>query len=83
MLSLLCFFSLLNILTYFTAYYMSTKYNIDDKLSSYPCLHKLFKYYMGMSLTFVIIEIIFCLVCLIIILISSLMLLGIPIIMHN
>ena len=40
MLSLLCFFSFLSILTYFTAYYMSKKYNLDNKLIYYPRLGK-------------------------------------------
>jgi hypothetical protein len=76
-LSLLILFSYLNsIFSIFSLYYL-TKFNVDEKLVKYPKLKKLIKYYEGSSLLYIFIEITMGLIFILIIIFSSLSMLGI------
>ena len=76
-LSLICFVCFINVVGYMCSLLIINKYNLSEK---YPKFKKLINYYSKSSLIFVIIEIIFCIVILLSLIVSSLLILGVIII---
>jgi hypothetical protein len=68
LLSLIALLSFINVLGYFLSFYLLQRYNITDK---YPKLKKIVGYYEKSSLLFVFIEVLFCIVCLLILIITA------------
>jgi hypothetical protein len=78
-LSLLIFYSIINaFLSLFSLHFLN-KYNVDEKLSNYPRLVKIIKYYENSSMVWICVEIAMALIFTLIIIISSLFFLGISI----
>jgi|ERR1700733_1508141 len=76
-LSLLIFFNILNaFISLFSLYYLN-KYNIEEQLIKYPKIKKIIKYYENSSLVYIYIEIALGLIFTLIIIFSSLSMLGI------
>lgn len=79
-LSLLIFFNILNaFLSLFSIYYIN-KHGLTDKITKYPRLIKIIKYYEKSSLVYIFIEVFMALIFTLIIIFSSLFFLGINII---
>lgn len=84
-LSLLIFYSIINAflsLFCFCFLHFLNKYNIDEKLSNYPRLVKIIKYYENSSMVWIYVEIAMALIFTLIIIISSLFFLGISIFLN-
>jgi hypothetical protein len=78
--SLVALFCFVNVVGILTTLYLISKYNteIDKKFESFPRIRKIIKYYEGSSIFYLTIEILFCLVCILILLLSSAFIMGIP-----
>ena len=77
MLSIIAFFSFTNVFSNIISLYLILKYDVKTKFKDYPRLIKLIKYYEGSSLFCILIEVLFCLICLLLIIFSSASILGI------
>jgi hypothetical protein len=76
-LSLLVLFSLLNAFISLFSLYILSKYDVNEKFSKYPRVIKLIKYYEGSSLLFIFIEFIIIIIFTLVLIFSSLAMLGI------
>ncbi len=76
---------LINLSIYLISIYLVNKYNdnINDKFKNYPFFIKILNFYKSTRILFISLEIIICLFCIIVILIYSLFILGIPIFKIN
>lgn len=77
LLSLVCFFSFINLIFYLVAIILIKNYDIEKKYKNYPILVKIIKYYTKSTIFVAIIEGIICLICLIILIVMSLLFLGV------
>jgi hypothetical protein len=78
-LSILVFFNILNAFMSLFSLYIINKYNVNEKLTNYPKIKKIIKYFEGSSLVFISIEIGMALIFILVIIFSSLFFLGINI----
>ena len=69
LLSVIALYCLFNIIGYMTAYIIVQNSNYEEK---YPRLKNIINYYKKGSLLFIIIDVIFCVTCLVILILSSL-----------
>jgi hypothetical protein len=69
-LSLIALLSFMNVLGYFLSLHLVQRYEIDTK---YPRLKKIINYFEKSSLLFILMETLFCIVCLLFLIIISLM----------
>jgi hypothetical protein len=76
----LCFialFSFINILGYFFSIYLINKYDINNKLSSYPWIIKIINYFEKSSIVFIVVEVLFVIFSLVFLIGLSLYILGV------
>jgi len=76
----LCFIALIsfiNILGYFSSLYIINKYDYNFKLSSYPWIIKIIRYFEKSSIVFIVIEVIFVILSLLFLVLLSLFILGV------
>jgi len=76
-LSLVAFLCFVNVVGYLTTIYLLGKYNVEEK---FPRFKRIIKYYQRSTLLFIFIEGILCTFCLLFIIFSSLVMLGINLI---
>jgi len=70
LLSLVALFCFINILGYITTYYLIQKGNYELK---YPKLKRLIEHFKGVTLIYLIIEVLLCFICLILLIIFSIL----------
>jgi len=75
-LSLVAFLCFVNVVGYLTTIYLLGKYNVEEKFCLLEKFKRIIKYYQRSTLLFIFIEGILCTFCLLFIIFSSLVMLG-------
>lgn len=70
-LSIIILFNIINAFTNLISLYLLNKYDVNNKFKNYPLLIKIIKFFEGGSLVNICIELAMCLICLLVIIISS------------